>query len=77
MTNKRKPIRREVRCLYLALLKKDGVVLNLSDMVGYYEEYIDLRGRIINSQEAPSTLKVGLPPLKMPKYLKWVKKYLV
>ena len=78
MTNKkRKPIKREVRCLYLALLKEGRTVLDLKKMIGFYEDYNDLRARVMNSAEAPSTLKVSLPPLKMPKYLKWAKQYLV
>ncbi len=77
MTSKRKPIKREVRYLYLALLKNDGAILNLKKMINFYEEYNDLRGRVLSSREAPSTLKVSMPPLKMPKYLKWVKQYLM
>lgn len=61
----------------MALLKESGTVLDLRKMIGFYEEYNDLRARVMNSAEAPSTLKVSLPPLKMPKYLKWVKQYLV
>jgi len=76
-SKKRKPLRREVRCLYLALLKESATVLDLRKMIGFYEDYNDLRSRVISSAEAPSTLKVSLPPLKMPKYLKWVKQYLV
>jgi len=74
---KRKPMRREVRCLYRALLKEDGVMLDLHKMIGFYEEYNDLRDRVMSSQEAPGTLKNNLPPLKMPKYLQWAKQYLI
>ncbi len=77
MTSKRKPIGREVKWLYKKLLKPDGSVLNLKKIIGFYDEYNDLRGRILNSREAPGTLKHSLPPLKMPLYLKWAKKYLV
>ena len=71
-------MRREVRCLYKALLKEDGVMLNLKKMIGFFEEYRDLRTRVLCSNEAPPSLKAGLVyELKMPKYLKWVKKYLI
>jgi len=73
---KRKPIKREVRCLYKALLK-EGKLLDLRKMIGLYEDYNKLRKKVLASDEAPQTLKVGMPPLKMPKYLKWAKKYLV
>ena len=77
MTNKRKPIRREVRCLYLALFKDKGNILSLSKMIGYYEEYNDLRARALASKETPMALKNNLPPLEMPKYLQWIKQYLI
>lgn len=77
MTSKRKPMRREVRCLYRKLLKEDGKILDLKKIIGFYDEYNDLRGRILNSREAPGTLKNSLPPLKMPQYLKWIRQYLI
>jgi hypothetical protein len=77
MTSKRKPIGREVRYLYKKLLKEDGRMLNLKRVIGFYDEYNDLRGRVLGSREAPYTLKIDLRPLKMPLYLKWAKKYLV
>jgi hypothetical protein len=73
---KRKPIKREVRCIYTALLK-NSKMLNLRKMIGFYEEYDKFRKRVHNSEEAPMALKNYLPPLKMPKYLMWAKKYLV
>ena len=73
---KRKPIKREVLYLYRALLK-EGKMLDLHKMIGYYEDYIGLRKEIMKADEAPQTLKVGLPPLKMPKYLIWAKQYLI
>lgn len=77
MTSKRKPIKREVGCLYRKLLKQDGKVLNLKKIIGFYEEYNNLRSRIFNSDEAPYSLKVDLHPLKMPQYLIWIKQYLI
>lgn len=76
MTSKRKPIRREVRYLYLALLKP-GAVLDLAKIIGFYDEYNGLRDRVMNSQEAPAALKRDLVPLSMPKYLDWVREYLM
>ncbi|KKM65191.1 hypothetical protein LCGC14_1493730, partial [marine sediment metagenome] len=46
MINKRKPIRREVRCLYMALLKNNKGVRDLRKMIGFFDEYIDLRDRV-------------------------------
>jgi hypothetical protein len=78
MTSKnRKPMGRDIRYLYLALLKKSPKRKSLKKMIGFYEEYINLRERAMNSPSAPSALKFNLPPIKMPEYLKWVKKYLV
>ena len=78
MTSKRKPIRREVRCLYKALLREKGVTFNLKEMIGFFDEYQNLRDRVLRSREAPPSLKAGLIyDYKMPNYLKWVKKYLI
>lgn len=44
-------------------------------MIGFYEEYNDLRSRVMNSAESPTMLKSLFLPLKMPKYLKWAKKH--
>lgn len=74
---KRKPLKREVRYLYLALLKEQGRTMDLRKIIGFYEEYEDLRNRALASDEAPKALKNNLPPLKMPKYLQWVKQYLI
>ena len=77
MAKKRKPIKREIRCIYLALLKGNRSVLNLKNMIRFYEEYDGLRIRVMGSDDAPSTLKVSMPPLNMPRYLKWAKQYLI
>ena len=77
MISKRKPIRREVRCLYKVLLKEKGIIFNLKEMIGFFDEYQNLRDRVLRSDEAPPSLKAGLMyEYKMPKYLKWAKKYL-
>ncbi len=78
MINKRKPIRREVRCLYMALLKNNKGVRDLRKMIGFFDEYIDLRDRVVRSGDVPPSVRAGLIfAIKMPKYLKWAKKYLI
>lgn len=77
MTDKRKPIKREVRCLYKALLKEDGEQVSVTELVGHYLEYNAFRQKILNSRVASARLKANLPPLKTPKYVSWVQKYLV
>jgi len=69
-------MRREVKYLYRRLLKKNGRVLDLKNIIGFYDEYNDLRGRALNNQEAPRELKYYLPAIKMPKYLQWAKQFL-
>jgi hypothetical protein len=57
---------RKARCLYIALLKNS---CELRKMIGFYEEYNDLRSRIMNSVESPIMLKSLFLLVKTPKYL--------
>jgi len=77
---KRKPWKREVRCLYLMLLKNNGRIVNINKIIGYYNQYDNL----IQSKDDldfPHTIKNGLvygkSGIKTPKYLQWSKKFLV
>jgi len=76
---KRKPWKREVRCLYLMLLKNNGRIIDINKTIGYYNQYDDL----IRSKDDPdfpqaikSSLVYGKLGTKMPQYLQWSRKFL-
>lgn len=69
-------VKREVRNSYLALLKSEGKMIQIRDLIRFYDEYDDFRGRLINNPAAPSSLKVQLPPIRVPQYVEWIKRYL-
>ena len=69
-------MKNQVRWIYRAILKDSGNVINISDHVVYYDRYIKLRTDVLNDGDSPSRLRVTLPPIDMPKYLKWIKKYI-
>lgn len=82
MTSKRKPVKREVKYLYKKLLKPDGRILNLKNVIGFYDEFNDFVKRVHTSEESPDALKSkfgwsSMSRLEMPLYLKWAKKYLM
>lgn len=69
-------MKREVRWIYLTVLRKDGTVCNLKNRVAMYDSYNELMRLVRNDKHAPYPLKI-LPEMKMPLYLKWIKRYLV
>lgn len=69
-------MRREVMWLYLALLK-DGETVNVSEIIKLYNKYNLFRKEVQSSNAAPSTFKNSLPPIDMPQYLNWIKKYII
>jgi len=68
---------RDIRNIYMATLKDGGQSLNLRDFIRFYVEYVELRGRIITSASGPRRLKMIMPKIKIPKYLLWIRRYLV
>lgn len=70
-------MQRELRWLYRALLKSDGQLVDIREIIGMYSRYNAFRKEIQESNIAPGTLKNSLPPVKMPKYLDWVSQYVV
>lgn len=70
-------MRREIRWVYKALLKPDGKVVNVQELISLYDRYNEFRKEIQESDVAPGTLKASLPPLKMPNYLEWLSQYIV
>ena len=70
-------LNRDIRNIYLAILKDGGQSLDLRDLVKFYMEYMDLRGRIVTNASAPNRLKMIMPKVKMPKYLQWIRRYLI
>lgn len=76
---KKKPWKREVRWLYLALLKNNRIV-DINKTIGYYNQYDNLIAARTDP-DFPDVIKnslvYGKSGSKMPGYLKWAKKYLV
>jgi len=68
-------IRREVRNSYLALLKTEGKAIDVKDLIRFYDEYDEFRNRLLANPAAPSSLKVQLPPIRVPQYVAWMKKF--
>ena len=69
-------MKRQVRWIYKAILKTGGVVESIDKQIAYYDSYGALRKQILEDEAAPSKLKVALPPINPPKYMKWIKEYL-
>jgi len=76
MTSKRIPVKRELKWIYKALLKPDRIRVQVSELVGFYKEYDEFRSKVLNSNVAPATLKMSLPPVKKPQYVTWIEKFL-
>lgn len=76
MTNKRIPVKREIKWLYRALLKPECVRVQVAELVGFYNEYEDFRHKVLSSNVAPTMLKNTLPVIKKPQYVQWVEKFL-
>lgn len=69
-------MQRNVMWAYKAFFDKEGI-RSISEQIGYYERYNNLRDEVKNNPDAPQSLKVNMKPIKMPKYLKILKKHLV
>jgi hypothetical protein len=79
---KKATIKKNVRCLYQAILKNKRPV-KLKELVGFYYEYDelsikvnDLIKRVRNSVDVPFTSNVYMRTIKIPKYIEWIKGYL-
>jgi len=70
-------MKREVRHLYLTLFQKNGKVVDLKKIVGYYEKYDQFRDDVMASDDAPRILKHSLMVMRMPKFLIWAKGYFI
>jgi hypothetical protein len=68
-------IRREVKYLYLRLLKEQGKIADVKHVHNFYSTYGKLRMLLKLNPEVPD--KIYLPAIKMPKYLQWIKKYVI
>lgn len=69
-------VKREIRNSYLALLKSEGKTIKIKDLIRFYDEYDDFRNKLLSNPAAPSSLKVQLPPIRVPQYVDWIKRYL-
>lgn len=70
-------MKREVRCLYRALLKPDQL-LSLRKILQMYREWDAFRDLIDSTDEAPAAMKrIFMPQLDAPQYINWAKKYLI
>lgn len=69
--------RREIRWIYKALLKPQRKVVNINNILGYYDRYETLRNDLEHDVEAPSSLKAALVQVKKPKYLQWISEYVI
>jgi len=67
---------RNVLWTYKAFFGKESI-RSISKHIQYYDRYTNLRDEINNDPDAPNSLKVNIKPIKMPRYLKWVKKSLL
>jgi hypothetical protein len=70
-------MKREIRFLYKLLLKPDGKVLDVRKVIEMYHKYDEFRNEVLNSEEAPETMKGFFPKVEMPKYLEWVQQYVI
>lgn len=71
-------MKREVRCMYKALLKENQIILGLEKILQMYDEWDAFRNMIESTDEAPASMKrIFIPQLDTPKYLKWAKRYLI
>ena len=76
MRNKIMAVKREVRNSYLALLKSESKIVQVKDLIRFYDEYDEFRNKLLSNPAAPSSLKVQLPPIRVPQYVEWMKRYL-
>lgn len=73
-------MKREIRYLYLLMLKNKKRILNIDKYIGYYYLYRDLAGKAYDDPDCPVSIQQNIIILsrpRPPKYLKWVEKYLV
>lgn len=60
---------------------KNKKVTNLKQSLKYYNEYSDLRERVLNDETASSSIKrffYVLPKkIKTPQYIRWVKQFFI
>ena len=66
-----------VRWIYKAVLRADGVMIDVRDIIDMYQNYSSFRKEIQDSPIAPGSLKACLAPVNMPKYLEWIKKFAI
>jgi len=70
-------MKQNIRWIYKASLGDFGKLIRLQDHIEYYDKYTNLREDIQIDPAAPKRLRVKTPPIKMPEYLEWFKKYLI
>ena len=74
---KKKHWKREIRWIYLMILK-DKRIVNINKAIGYYDLYNRAASAVKNDPDCPDAIKNGFvhtSGLPMPKYLKWAEKY--
>jgi hypothetical protein len=73
----RKKMNRNAYCLYRRLLKKNGKIANLRDILQLYEDLASVRKRLKDPMLMPKGYSGYIPPpLVMPHYLRWIKGYM-
>ena len=67
-------VKRELYYVYRAIFRGENQV-NIKKLINYYDEYNDFRQKILGDLSAPSTIKTQLVPIRPPKYIIWLKKF--
>lgn len=74
MTNK--PMSRNLHYLYRRLLRENGEVIDIREILQLYEDHESVRRRVVSGRLMPRSFVGDIAKLKMPKYLLWAKEYL-
>jgi len=74
---KKRHWKREVRFLYLMLLKNNRRIVNIKKAIGYYNKYTELEKIAQNDPDCPEAIRARVAgSIAVPKYLEWVKEYI-
>jgi hypothetical protein len=75
---KKRHWKREVRYLYLMLLKNNHRIINIEKAIGYYDQYSKLEKKAQNDPDCPEAIRARVVgSVIMPLYLYWAKEYIV
>jgi len=67
-------MQREIKYLYLLILKKKNSAVDIKSAYEFYSAYEKAYNLLMINPWIPGT--TYLPKIKMPKYLKWAKQYI-